>query len=59
MSKQLSPYKLMADDTVVAAIANLERICSQPRFEYLPAAVRQSCLDELDRARAELERRRT
>lgn len=59
MIKQLSRYRLMDDDTLVAAIADLERTCSQPRLDFLPADEREAYLSDLDRARAELERRRT
>ena len=53
----LSPYRLMSDEVLVDAIRDLERLTSQPRIEYLPAAEREAYLGQLVRARAEAERR--
>jgi len=56
---EMSPFRLMPDEVLAAAIADLERTCSQPRLAYVPAAEREAYLGELVRARAEAERRRT
>jgi len=59
LTARLNPYRIMPDSVLAAAIADLERTCSQPRLAFLPAAEREAYLGELVRARAEAERRRT
>lgn len=54
-----SVYALMDDDVLARAIADLERIVSGFAFRAVDAAVRAGYEDELDRARAEAERRQT
>lgn len=58
MSTPLSPYRIMPDEVLEQAIADLERVTAQPRLGYLPEEEREACLSDLVRARAELERRR-
>lgn len=54
---EMSPFRLMPDQVLADAVADLERICSQPRLDYVPAREREAYLGELVRARAELSRR--
>ena len=59
MGDEMSVFRLMEISTLAAAIRDLERVASQPGFEYAPQPTREFYLQSLDRARAEIERRRT
>lgn len=57
----LSPFTLMDDNQLTAALASLEHQVAQLAFlrEPAPAALRTGLVDALDRARSEIERRKT
>jgi hypothetical protein len=58
MPHEMSPYRLMEDEVLTAARLELERLVSQPIFNFAPKSTRESYLQELDRTRLEMERRR-
>ena len=59
--RPMSIYRLMDDRTLERAVADLERRLEQLKFARGPVApaLTRSYVDALDRARAEIERRRT
>lgn len=55
----LQLYRIMPDDVLERAIAELERLASQPSFNFLPPAERAGILDAYASAISEVERRAT
>ncbi len=53
-----SVWKIMTDAALESCVLDLERLTSQPRFEYAPGATRERYLGDLAAARAEIDRRR-
>lgn len=55
----ITVYRLMDHQVLDRAVADLERICSQPGMQPAPEGYRAAYVDALAEARAEVERRRT
>jgi len=58
LARRPSVYSLMDDSTLMRAVLELERTCSQPAMTSAPASIRTGYLDALDAARNELTRRK-
>jgi hypothetical protein len=58
MSRDINVYRLMDSEVLVKAVVDLERAVQRPAFGYAPPPLRTAYLSDLDRARAELERRK-